>query len=181
MEPIFTSEQIKDIAGHLLEELRELPDGKVITTAGLLLKQGYAPDDFGEEGLLSFHEALKGAAKAAGIAFARAGEYDENVSPYDARLRVINIRARIRCPYCGSRRTARILYGKPFFTKELQQKLDAGKVVLGGCCIETAEVDGKQVNIMPKRHCNKCGKDFGGPAYGAVTEQKMQEEASFDE
>lgn len=40
-----------------------------------------------------------------------------------------------RCPECGSKRVAAILYGLPDFSDELERSLDAGEVVLGGCTI----------------------------------------------
>lgn len=40
------------------------------------------------------------------------------------------------CPQCGSDRVAPILYGLPMLSKELRQDLDAGRVALGGCCID---------------------------------------------
>jgi hypothetical protein len=40
-----------------------------------------------------------------------------------------------RCPACGSAEVAGIQYGLPLFTAELNADLDAGRVVLGGCCI----------------------------------------------
>lgn len=39
------------------------------------------------------------------------------------------------CPACGSRRIASITYGYPIFSEELEQKLEAGEITLGGCCI----------------------------------------------
>ena len=72
-------------------------------------------------------------------------------------------RGRSKCPYCGSRNTAAILYGMPAMSEELQKKLDTGKIVLGGCCIFGAEINGKYVELDPAKHCNDCGKDFGKP------------------
>ena len=43
---------------------------------------------------------------------------------------------RIKCPKCGSERVAMVLYGMPAFDKELEAKIDAGDVVLNGCCID---------------------------------------------
>lgn len=40
-----------------------------------------------------------------------------------------------RCPDCGSGKVARILYGLPEFDDELERKIEAGEVVLGGCVI----------------------------------------------
>ena len=59
--------------------------------------------------------------------------------------------SRISCPNCNSANTCRIMYGMPAYTPELEQKLEAGKVHLGGCIIE---VD------SPNRHCNECEVDF---------------------
>lgn len=42
----------------------------------------------------------------------------------------------------------------------MQQKLDAGKWVLGGCCISSIEINGHHVDTMPARKCNDCKKDF---------------------
>ncbi len=62
----------------------------------------------------------------------------------------------MKCPRCGSRDTAKILYGLPAYDEDLQEKLDAGKIVLGGCCIGLCD---------PKYHCNACKKDFGTPPF----------------
>ena len=40
-----------------------------------------------------------------------------------------------KCPHCGSAPVAEILYGFPNFNDELEQKLNANEIVLGGCCI----------------------------------------------
>jgi len=40
-----------------------------------------------------------------------------------------------KCPRCGSRGIARILYGHPDPSETLFQDLREGRVVLGGCCI----------------------------------------------
>ena len=67
----------------------------------------------------------------------------------------------VKCPYCGSTDIARILYGKPFFSEELQEQLDSGKVRLGGCCIHVIEAeDGTMVRTDPEWYCNHCGKGF---------------------
>ena len=58
---------------------------------------------------------------------------------------------KISCPNCASSNTCRIMYGMPAYTPELEQKLEAGKVHLGGCIIELDS---------PNRHCNDCELDF---------------------
>lgn len=55
------------------------------------------------------------------------------------------------CPNCNSTNTCNIMYGLPDFTPELEQKLAAGEVLLGGCVIE---------EDSPNRHCNECELDF---------------------
>lgn len=56
----------------------------------------------------------------------------------------------MKCPKCGSKKLAPIIYGMPAFDEEMKQKLDNKEVVLGGCCISGAE---------PQYHCFGCGKD----------------------
>jgi hypothetical protein len=53
-----------------------------------------------------------------------------------------------KCPACGSVRVARIEYGMPVFTPELEAKLKAGQVRLGGCCITDDD---------PAWQCADCG------------------------
>jgi len=40
-----------------------------------------------------------------------------------------------KCPECGSFRVARILYGFPAYSAELEADIKAGRVTIGGCCI----------------------------------------------
>jgi len=55
------------------------------------------------------------------------------------------------CPSCNSKRCARILRGYPLYTEELQNDLDAGRVVLGGCLISDDETDWR---------CLDCGNEW---------------------
>jgi len=55
------------------------------------------------------------------------------------------------CPVCGSARVAEILWGMPAYSEEMQKDLDAGRIVLGGCCIFGDE---------PTWQCADCGTDF---------------------
>ena len=48
----------------------------------------------------------------------------------------IKNRKPIKCPHCGERPVARILYGMPIMSAELERDLFEGTVVLGGCCIK---------------------------------------------
>ena len=40
-----------------------------------------------------------------------------------------------KCPECGSKKVASILYGLPMFDEELKRRINAGEIVLGGCCV----------------------------------------------
>ena len=40
-----------------------------------------------------------------------------------------------RCPCCGQAPVARIMYGLPHYTDELQKAIDERRIVLGGCVI----------------------------------------------
>ena len=59
-----------------------------------------------------------------------------------------------KCPKCGSRRVAPILYGMPAYSEEMEQQLKEEKLYLGGCCISGME---------PTYHCYQCKKDVGAP------------------
>lgn len=59
-----------------------------------------------------------------------------------------------KCPKCGSKRIAPILYGMPAFDEEMERKLNNEELFLGGCCIGDAD---------PEYHCFQCGKDVGTP------------------
>ncbi len=58
----------------------------------------------------------------------------------------------LECPKCGSKRIARILWGMPAFTEELERDLEEGRIVLGGCCISEDSRDWE---------CRDCGCRFG--------------------
>ena len=59
-----------------------------------------------------------------------------------------------KCPMCGSRDTAKILYGLPAYNEELENKLNSHTIYLGGCVITPTD---------PKYHCFSCNEDFGTP------------------
>ncbi len=69
----------------------------------------------------------------------------------------------IGCPRCGSKNVARYLYGYPAYSEDLKKKVDSGKIVFGGCCLSSVDVNGKQVFCMPEYSCNECKKSFGTP------------------
>ena len=174
---MYTKGQIRHIAEGMIDELREMPDGTRITSAQLLKKYEYDPKEFGDEGLFDFHYALDRAAKANHITLDMSDHEDRLEGlPYNLDFAVRNKKAQIKCPRCGSKDTARILYGMPVFSDELQEKMDAGKIVLGGCCISLINVNGMNVMWQPSRHCNHCKKDFGMPP---VLKNRKQKDPPF--
>jgi len=50
--------------------------------------------------------------------------------------RVERARKPSKCPECGKSPLATVLYGLPAFSDELEQKINEGMVILGGCCID---------------------------------------------
>ena len=82
---------------------------------------------------------------------------EELAAAYRARPRG---RRHPACPSCGSTNTAKILYGMPAFSDELQLELREGLTVIGGCCILVDE-DGN--NVSPTHRCNTCGNEFVRP------------------
>lgn len=58
---------------------------------------------------------------------------------------------KVRCPECGSTNTARIQYGNPIWSEQLEADLKSGKVHLGGCVITFDDSN---------RHCNSCEFEF---------------------
>jgi len=54
------------------------------------------------------------------------------------------------CPQCGGK-VAKILYGLPFMTNELQAAIDAGDIIIGECLIMPGQ---------PRWRCPKCELDF---------------------
>jgi len=70
-------------------------------------------------------------------------------------------------PLCGSTRVARILWGLPAWSDDLQAALGAGRVALGGCVVGPLD---------PDRSRNACGhqiESWGStrsPAIGAIYE-----------
>ena len=57
-----------------------------------------------------------------------------------------------KCPECGSGKVASILYGLPIFDEDLERRLNAGEVILGGCCMRGDD---------PLRHCMECHHRWG--------------------
>ncbi len=81
----------------------------------------------------------------------------KEIAQKDERRRLRNTTARKRrvCPACGSRNTARILYGEIILTEKLHEQSQKGKLVFGGCC---------ESNDSPDRHCKDCDTSFSARA-----------------
>lgn len=62
------------------------------------------------------------------------------------------MKSELVCPKCGSRNIARIQWGMPVWTEELERDLKEGRVVLGGCGISDESRDWE---------CRECGHRFG--------------------
>ena len=57
------------------------------------------------------------------------------------------------CPQCGSSEVARIQWGYPALSDELEADVEAGRVVLGGCLVGPDDAT---------HQCRACGWTFGG-------------------
>ena len=133
----YSKTDLREIAGYLIDDLRECEDGTCITTYQLLCEAGYEDEEFDEANLMEIHAALLKAAKANHITLdMSAHEYSFEGLVYNLDYIVHNKKAQIKCPYCGCTNTARIIYGMPVYSK-IQKKLESGKVHIGGC-----EIDG---------------------------------------
>lgn len=61
-----------------------------------------------------------------------------------------------RCPKCGSKDVARIMYGLPNMADEhLQEQLAKAKVALGGCVFDPS--------ASPSHYCNACDHEWRVP------------------
>ena len=58
----------------------------------------------------------------------------------------------VECPKCGSGNVAKILYGKPIWSDELEEKLASGEIELGGCFISKE---------FPVFVCKSCREQWG--------------------
>lgn len=70
---------------------------------------------------------------------------------------------KVVCPVCGSEKIAEIVYGMPAFSEDLEAKIDAGEVILEGCCLPEGEP------IYPYE-CRECNRRFGADEADEVFE-----------
>ena len=164
MSEKYSKADLRHIAEELIEDLRECEDGTRYTTRLLLKDAGYDLDEFDVYDLLDIHDALFKAARANYITLDMSSHKDKVEGlAFNLFFIVHNKKAQIKCPYCGSKNTARIIYGYPLLDEEFQRKLDEGKISLGGCCVFSVPVNGESVQTNPSRTCNACKKNFGTP------------------
>lgn len=62
-------------------------------------------------------------------------------------VRYVSKRKPKNCPVCRSPRVANILYGMPEFSAKLEKDMNAGRIILGGCCV---------TNDDPEWQCTDC-------------------------
>lgn len=156
----FTRTELRYTAEELVEELRESKNGSSVSVTGLLKECGYDIPDYSKRDIKVLRELLLKLSKANKIKLTeKVGCSGDD--PDDSVYTIDNLKAQIKCPYCGSTDTATIIYGMPAFSERMQEKLEKKKWALGGCCISLVKVGKSEVDISPKRLCNKCKKEFG--------------------
>ena len=60
-----------------------------------------------------------------------------------------------KCPHCGASEAAKIFYGMPEFSEELEAAIKNGEIFIGGCLITGND---------PKYKCRSCGFKYGRPS-----------------
>ena len=75
---------------------------------------------------------------------------EELLSEEESKERIVK-RKPIKCPVCGFKPVATILYGYPCFSPELQKEIEEGKTTLGGCDTSPGQ---------PRWECTNCGTKF---------------------
>ena len=59
-----------------------------------------------------------------------------------------------KCPKCGHSPVGKILWGMPRMDDKLQELMDAGKIIIGGCCLGGDD---------PTWECSKCHQQIWKP------------------
>ncbi len=148
-----TKEEKRKIVMEAMDYLRECEDGFAISTMTLLDELGYGPMEMDRDDIVSIHTAIFREAKYYHI--------ELDMSSHDGLIEgalegldyVVHNKGSLgpKCPYCGSRHTARILYGMPLMDEQMRRLLDEKIIVLGGCLMSDRN---------PDYHCNDCGRRF---------------------
>ena len=148
-----TKEEKRKIVMEAMDYLRECEDGFAISTMTLLDELGYGPMEMDRDDIVSIHTAIFREAKYYHI--------ELDMSSHDGLIEgalegldyAVHNKGSLgpKCPYCGSRHTARILYGMPLMDEQMKRLLDEKIIVLGGCLMSDRN---------PDYHCNDCGRAF---------------------
>ena len=59
-----------------------------------------------------------------------------------------------KCPKCGHSPVGKILWGMPRMDDKLQELMDAGKIIIGGCCLSPDDATWE---------CSKCHRQIWKP------------------
>lgn len=162
MDAKYSPQELQHLAEEMIEVLRECDAGADTTTACMAHYLGY--HDLEVDDLFDLHEALFKKARENNIKLDMSA-HDGKIEglPFNLNFIVDNRKAKIKCPFCGSKHTARILYGMPMMDEDLKKKLNDGTVVLGGCGVNDIDVTGEKIQVNPMRQCNDCNKKFATP------------------
>ncbi len=146
-------EEKRKIVMEAMDYLRECDDGFAISTMTLLDELGYEPMEMDRGDIAGIHAAIFREAKYYHI--------ELDMSEHDGLIEgllegldyVVHNKGSLgpKCPYCGSRNTARILYGMPLMDEQMQRLLEEKIIVLGGCLMS---------DCNPDYHCNDCENEF---------------------
>lgn len=146
------------IIERMIQYLERLPGGTVITIRQLYQELFSDDEKVQQEIMLSYALLydLEKAAKKNGLYLdmSKHGGLEERM-PGNLDFTIYKKKPGKKCPYCGYRETAKIIYGYPMFNKELKQDLEHHRIKLGGCCISSMD---------PEYFCFICNKEFGTPA-----------------
>ncbi len=132
----------KEIVPELVEDLRDIPDGSLLTIEELIADSFFSDESFDEETLSYLQKRLFTLSKREKIVLEKQN---------DGSMIVHNKDAKFVCPHCGSKNTVPIMYGLPVFSPQMEKKLNEGRLQLGGCCLTGND---------PDRYCNNCQKEF---------------------
>ena len=148
-----TKAERREIVMEAMDYLWECEDGFAISIMTLLDELGYGPMEMDRDDIVSIHTAIFREAKYYHI--------ELDMSKHDGLIEgllqgldyVVHNKESLgpKCPYCGSRHTARIQYGMPLMDEQMQRLLDEKIIVLGGCLMSDRN---------PDYHCNDCGREF---------------------
>ena len=131
---------------YMVQQLYDIIEEEGLTeyrTLPLLKDLGYQSEMFENTELFEIHDRLIEILKEEG----RDPETENAVvgMPYAV---TVFLKKR-KCPYCGSRDIAKIIYGYPVMSEEMEEEIKQGKIVLGGCLLREE-----------KYCCNSCDRKF---------------------